>query len=1159
MKQKNDWQLLREYVDHGSQAAFSQLVEQHVDFVYSTCVREVRDATLAQDVTQVVFLILARKAALLREMGSLSGWLFNTSRFACKNAMREELRRQKREQSLMQEIMMQEIMAEATTQAAPDENWAQLEEKLHDALSSLNADQRSVIFLRFFEGKSVRETGEALGITEKAAERRLARALEKLRCYFAENGRTISVAAVAVLIADNAVRAAPESCVTNVLNLARSVASGGSVAGVATGSASVIGVPSNVLSLSQGVLKAMLVSQIKTGIVASIGFCVMATSTVKLAHFALAAQHHQSQATVTALPLRRVSFHPQSAISPRPTVRRAAAISQRVATQREMPTKILRAARVQGAPRHFPRLALTETSSPAPAEAPKVQAIKPNVGEITIEGTPIAITNGRLIVDVSAFTLPNGKTSLLNPAKPKTILVSQQTVMHVRGKATPVALIDLKPDCFILASGPDKGSGEALPARDIAVWDGAQNGVFQWSGEPQPIVPEEADPADVPPDDTDKNERPNLFPQGDFQKAVVGKAPAGWKVNQGVRARVLEKNGKRWLAISNPAADWGTMSTNVPVGADWQRVRVVAQMKAKNLKRGKEWWHAARLDFNFYDANNNVVRYGRGLNLYESGDWTTLSRAIEVPKNTTRMVLEAGLFFSTGELLLDNIRIEANPPLEAPPLRTDFPEGKFEKIEPNGWTEGFEPWTPNNVQILEEDGNHFARITAKPPGGSNALDGRFALPPEMKRIRVKARIRLRDYVPGKNPWDTAKVNIGAEDEMGKQVGDYLKSPEAKASDDWVTIESVNSLPEGAKILHVQPQMLSASGIFDVDDIEITDASNEDLPSLPITPDLPGGKFEELDEKGWPKGWIKEAGKPETFQIIEEKGNHFLRLASAEPIYAAAKGRFKLPPEWRGLKLSGRVRVKNLVKKPNAQGWETTRVGFIYQNALGARAGGFQQSLELQSDSDWKQLEVKSDIPRDAVYIELAVLLNEAGGIFDVDDIKLEQAQPDVALPPIYEIGPGFPEGSFEHREDDGNPRGWQLQGAKMQIVQEDDNHFLRLTSASVRETVFLSSQFALKPTWKAVRVRVRLRGKNLKIGGHPLDGARVQYIFLNAQGAMLPPIPAPLNFPKDADWTDLQSKSAIPPGATVIRVIPSLSHTSGTLDIDDILIEPANE
>ena len=241
----SDWQLLREYVEQSSQTAFAVLVERHVNFVYSTCLREVRDAVLAEDVTQVVFLILSRKAAGLRESGTLAGWLYKTACFAAKNALKQEQRRLRYEQN-----SMQELIAETATHPAgtPDAGWAQLEEVLHDALSSLNCEQRDVIFLRFFEGKSVRETGEALGITEKAAERRLARALEKLRSRFAGQGFVFSTAALAALLAENAVQAAPATCAATVLQLAQNVAAGGSVAGATIGS---VTTATNVVSMSQ--------------------------------------------------------------------------------------------------------------------------------------------------------------------------------------------------------------------------------------------------------------------------------------------------------------------------------------------------------------------------------------------------------------------------------------------------------------------------------------------------------------------------------------------------------------------------------------------------------------------------------------------------------------------------------------------------------------------------------------------------------------------------------------------------------------------------------------------------------------------------------------------------------------------------------------------
>src|SRR5437870_3716401 len=94
--------LVHDYVVNQSEAAFATLVERHLNLVYSSALRQVRDAQLAQEVTQVVFTILAQKAARLGRETIVSGWLYRTTRFAAITALRAEQRRQKREQEFMQ-------------------------------------------------------------------------------------------------------------------------------------------------------------------------------------------------------------------------------------------------------------------------------------------------------------------------------------------------------------------------------------------------------------------------------------------------------------------------------------------------------------------------------------------------------------------------------------------------------------------------------------------------------------------------------------------------------------------------------------------------------------------------------------------------------------------------------------------------------------------------------------------------------------------------------------------------------------------------------------------------------------------------------------------------------------------------------------------------
>jgi len=212
----SDRALLRQYVERRSEAAFSRLVRRHLSLVYATCRREVGDPETAEEVTQAVFLLLARKAPSLRAEAGLAGWLFQTARFAAKNALRREARRQRREWKAAE--MMGD--AQAVEQEAGEGFWKQVEPFLNDALASLGAADREAVLRRFFEGESLAEIGARLGLSENTARMRVARAVEKMRRHLAREGVPLAGAALAALLSDRAGEAAPASCQAAALHLA---------------------------------------------------------------------------------------------------------------------------------------------------------------------------------------------------------------------------------------------------------------------------------------------------------------------------------------------------------------------------------------------------------------------------------------------------------------------------------------------------------------------------------------------------------------------------------------------------------------------------------------------------------------------------------------------------------------------------------------------------------------------------------------------------------------------------------------------------------------------------------------------------------------------------------------------------------------------------
>jgi len=211
----SDRALLRQYVERRSEAAFSRLVRRHLSLVYATCRREVGDPELAEEVAQAVFLLLARKAPALRAEAGLAGWLFQTARFAARNALRREARRQRRERRAAE--MMRDAQAAEQTGA---DFWRQVEPHLNDALASLGAADREAVLRRFFDGESLAEIGARLGLSENTARMRVARAVEKMRRHLAREGVTLAGVALAALLAERAAPAASASCQAAALRLA---------------------------------------------------------------------------------------------------------------------------------------------------------------------------------------------------------------------------------------------------------------------------------------------------------------------------------------------------------------------------------------------------------------------------------------------------------------------------------------------------------------------------------------------------------------------------------------------------------------------------------------------------------------------------------------------------------------------------------------------------------------------------------------------------------------------------------------------------------------------------------------------------------------------------------------------------------------------------
>ena len=263
----DDGQLLQHYTREHSESAFGDLVTRHIDLVYAAALRVAcGDRPLAEDVTQVVFMDLARKARGLPCDVMLAGWLHRHTCYTAAKAVRTERRRKTREQIAV------EMRALDDNTAPP---WERIAPHLDEGLNQLSASDRDAIVLRFLKRQDLRAVGAALGISEDAAQKRVSRALEKLRGLLSRRGVALTVTALASAMAAEAVTAAPAA-------LAVSVTAASVAAAAGTGTA---------LTL----LKFMATTKLKTGVISAIVVASVVTPLV-IQHLAQARLRDRDEA-----------------------------------------------------------------------------------------------------------------------------------------------------------------------------------------------------------------------------------------------------------------------------------------------------------------------------------------------------------------------------------------------------------------------------------------------------------------------------------------------------------------------------------------------------------------------------------------------------------------------------------------------------------------------------------------------------------------------------------------------------------------------------------------------------------------------------------------------------------------------------------------------
>lgn len=187
--------------------AFAALVESLSRLVFSRALRRTGNPQLAEEITQDVFAILARKAESLRHHPALEAWIFETTRLRAASAMRSERRRQRKIAALTSESQARH--PDPTDPMDNQATWKEAVPALDEALDRLPVKERNIILQRFYDGKKFREIAAASGLTEGACKKRVKRTLEKLSRILSARGVTLSVTGIASLLGTELARSAP--------------------------------------------------------------------------------------------------------------------------------------------------------------------------------------------------------------------------------------------------------------------------------------------------------------------------------------------------------------------------------------------------------------------------------------------------------------------------------------------------------------------------------------------------------------------------------------------------------------------------------------------------------------------------------------------------------------------------------------------------------------------------------------------------------------------------------------------------------------------------------------------------------------------------------------------------------------------------------------
>lgn len=255
-----DARLLECFLATHDETAFEVLVRRHGSMVLGVCHRILRNPQDAEDAFQATFLVLVRKADSIVPRGMVGNWLYGVAYQTALKARAMADKRGARERQVMD-------TPEPAVAETDEALWRELRPIIDEELSRLPAKYRAPLVLCDIEEKTYKEAAEQLGWPEGTVAGRLSRARAMLAARLARRGVVLPAVALAALLTHNAASAAvPGALVVPTVKAAALAATGQATAGA---------VSANVLALTEGVVRAMMLTQLKIATVVLLGACLV--------------------------------------------------------------------------------------------------------------------------------------------------------------------------------------------------------------------------------------------------------------------------------------------------------------------------------------------------------------------------------------------------------------------------------------------------------------------------------------------------------------------------------------------------------------------------------------------------------------------------------------------------------------------------------------------------------------------------------------------------------------------------------------------------------------------------------------------------------------------------------------------------------------------